>query len=235
MPREAESAESATLVHGPTPRPSPVLAAALTTLVCLTLVAAGIWLTGRWRGLFLVWNLFLAWLPLGFAVLAARPESPRWTRWFWSGLWLIFLPNSPYIFTDLIHVEPRHDTQYWIQLGLVLLFALNGLIVGFLSLHRMQGLVNRHFGPWVGWGLVVLTSGLGAIGVAIGRFLRRNSWDILVQPVELLWNIGRWAMHLPGDRHTALFILLFSLFLFFGYVMFHAMEGSGEASTRCDR
>jgi uncharacterized membrane protein len=115
-----------------------VLAAALTSLACVSLVAAGVWLTGRWRGIFLVWNLALAWIPWGFAVLATRTGIPRGARWLWSVLWLLFFPNSPYIFTDLIHVEPYHDPDYWVLLGVVLLFALNGLIVGFLSLHRMH-------------------------------------------------------------------------------------------------
>ena len=68
-------------------------------------------LIGQFRQLYLVWNLFLAWVPLFFALTAVclahtRPQR-RW--WFFSAAaaWLLFLPNAPYIFTDLVHLAKQ--------------------------------------------------------------------------------------------------------------------------------
>lgn len=209
-------------------RNEPVLAAALSSLVGISIVAVSVLWTRRWTGLFLVWNLILAWLPLGFATLAERPGAARRARWTWGILWLLFFPNAPYIFTDLTHLNPDHDRRFWVELGVVLLFALTGLVVGYLSLHRMQRLVARHYGSWAGWGIVGAAAALGATGVAVGRFLRWNSWDALLHPWRLVIDIGGWLHQLPQDRETALFLFLFTLFLFFGYVMIHSMAALGE-------
>jgi uncharacterized membrane protein len=203
--------------------PSPVVAAGLASLICAGLVSVAVAFTGDLRGFFLIWNLLLAWLPLLFGMLASRPGNSRLSRWIWGMLWLLFFPNAPYIFTDLVHLGSPDEAGFWPKLGIVLLFALTGLVVGYLSLHRMQELVMRHFGVWVSWAVVAVCCLLGSAGVAIGRFLRWNSWDALLQPLRLLQGIGRWFLHLREDQPAAVFLGLFALFLFLGYFMFHAM------------
>jgi len=203
--------------------PSPVVAAGLASVICGGLVMAAMALTGDLRGFFLIWNLLLAWLPLLFGMLASRPGNGRLARWIWGVLWLLFFPNAPYIFTDLVHLGSPDGARFWPNLGIVLLFALTGLVVGYLSLHRMQELVMRHFGVWASWGVVAVCCLLGSAGVAIGRFLRLNSWDALLQPVRLLQGIVRWFLQLREDLSTAVFLGLFALFLFLGYFMFHSM------------
>ncbi len=212
--------------------PRPLVAVAVASLTCVLLVVVAFLLTGRRAGGFLVWNLFLAWLPLGFALLAERPDLRRRDRWGWAVLWVLFFPNAPYIFTDMIHVGPWRDPQVWVELGIVLLFAMTGLVVGFLSLHRMQSLVGRHYGPWAGWGVVAASCVMGAAGVAIGRFLRWNSWDALLRPLQLIKDLLRWMARLPADHHTAIFLGLFTVFLFLSYLMFHSMAALGESQSR---
>jgi uncharacterized membrane protein len=211
-------------------RPKPLPAVAAASLVCVLLVAIAFLSTGRRSGGFLVWNLFLAWLPLGFALLAERPRLERRDRWGWAVLWMLFFPNAPYIFTDLIHVGPPRDPKVWVELGIVLLFAMTALVVGFLSLHRMQQLVARHYGPWAGWSVVALSSMMGAAGVAVGRFLRWNSWDALLRPLHLMQDLWRWLTQLPSDRYTVVFLGLFTLFLFLSYTMFHSMAAVGDGA-----
>src|SRR6266436_556199 len=57
---------------------------------------------------FLIWNRFLAWLPLAFALLACekhqQTSARNWRFFPLAGAWLLFFPNAPYIFTDLIHL-----------------------------------------------------------------------------------------------------------------------------------
>src|SRR5450756_2440321 len=104
----------------------------------------------------LVWNLFLAWLPLLFALLARetfRTEQQKtWRLLGLAGAWFLFFPNAPYILTDLIH------------LTLILLCAFTGLMLGFVSLYFMQAIVARMFGRVAGWLFVALAVGLGSLG-----------------------------------------------------------------------
>src|SRR2546423_12675947 len=52
--------------------------------------------------------LCLAWLPLGFAFFADRFRASRACFLAFGFLWLLFLPNSPYLVTDLVHLKPQH-------------------------------------------------------------------------------------------------------------------------------
>src|SRR5256885_7205198 len=90
----------------------------------------------------LVWNLFLAWLPLGFAFFADRFRASRLCLLSFGFLWLLFLPNSPYLVTDLVHLKPRLHVPFWFDILLVQSFVLTGLLLGFLSLYLMPRLVS---------------------------------------------------------------------------------------------
>ena len=59
---------------------------------------------------FLAWNLFLAWVPFVLALIvydARRRGVAGAGQLVLGGLWLLFLPNAPYIVTDLIHLGAR--------------------------------------------------------------------------------------------------------------------------------
>ena len=141
----------------------PVGTVAFASAVACVLLVARIVLSGNWRQLYLPWNLFLAWLPLLFACLAARADamtaSNRWRFRAHAVAWLLFFPNAPYILTDLWHLPPNIHHRFWGDLVLILLFALNGLVLGFLSLYLMQTLVARRFGWVKGWLFAVAALG----------------------------------------------------------------------------
>src|SRR5436190_15089854 len=113
----------------------PVLALTFASSVTVALVIARIVWTGQIRYGFLVGNLFLAWLPLIFAMLACEHyrNGARQT-WRFAGLagaWLLFFPNAPYIFTDVIHLLYGRYQHFWVDLTLILLCAFTGLVLGF--------------------------------------------------------------------------------------------------------
>lgn len=204
-----------------------MLALLLASATAVGLVTVRIVCTGRWSHGFLVWNLFLAWTPLAFAFLAVLlAETNRKFPGRFLGAataWLLLFPNAPYLFTDLIHLGARHHTLFWVDLVLILVFALTGLMVGFVSLHLMHTVVARQCGARRGWLFVMAVAGLSGWGVYIGRFLRWNSWDVLVQPVALFTDLASWLARVPTHPLTAALPALFALFIFVGYVMFHAL------------
>src|SRR5262245_28029620 len=143
----------------------PLMVVFVASVFGMALVGARIAWTGRWTGLYLPWNLLLAWLPLYFALQACRLEKlgqiRTWRFVAQVGAWLMFFPNAPYILTDLIHLTTRHRHTFWIDLVLILLFAFTGLMLGFLSLFLMQGLVATRWNRAWGWLLVGVAAGLG--------------------------------------------------------------------------
>lgn len=173
-------------------------------LFSVLLVAARIWRSDSLRYASLIWNLFLAWIPYGIAVCVTHRR--RWFRnpmvfYVTVAFWLIFFPNAPYLITDLFHLSQQPGVPLWYDLTLIFSFAWNGLVLGFVSLMHMEQEVQRRHGKRIAWLFSGVVLALGAYGVFLGRYLRWNSWDLLVNPFSLLWHMARMVrhpLHFPG-------------------------------------
>jgi uncharacterized membrane protein len=205
----------------------PLLALAFASAASVALVVARIISTGNLRYGFMVWNLFLAWLPLVFALLACeayQTSSPRHWRFIGlAGAWLLFFPNAPYICTDLIHLTTRYYSHFWVDLTLILLCALTGLVLGFVSLYLMQSVVEQKLGRPASWLFIAAVAALSGFGIYLGRFMRFNSWDVLFRPVQLYRGIGNWVADPLADLNSLAFPFLFAGFLFITYLMLYAL------------
>jgi uncharacterized membrane protein len=195
------------------------------SVICVGLVRFRAAMTGSMDYAFLVWNLFLAWVPFGIAYIIYITSVRR--RWLYvivpasALLWLIFFPNAPYILTDLQHRSSAGgDAPVWYDVILLLWFVFTGLFLGMVSLFLMQEIVRREFGRWFGWGFVLAVAGLSSIGVYMGRFLRWNSWDILGNFSGMAQFTLYYLIH-PTDR-SLIFASLFTSFFLFVYLILYA-------------
>jgi uncharacterized membrane protein len=206
---------------------APMLALMFATTASVVFVLTRIAWTRDLHYGFLVWNLFLAWLPLLFALLARETfrtkQQKTWRLLGLAGAWFLFFPNAPYIFTDLIHLTARFPRFFWTDLTLILLCAFTGLMLGFVSLYFMQAIVARLFGRVAGWLFVALAVGLGSLGIYLGRFLRFNSWDVLLRPGKIYHGLDTWMDGPMINTASAAFLVFFAAFLFITYVMLHAL------------
>jgi uncharacterized membrane protein len=174
---------------------------------------------------FLVWNLFLAWIPLFMAYLAWTLSLGR--KWLFvvipivAFVWLIFLPNAPYIITDFNHLaDPRTDVPIWFDVMMLMWFSWTGLLLGIVSLYLMQDIVRREFGHVAGWVMVFLVSALSGMGVYIGRFIRWNSWDIFTDPAGIAREFAQGSQD-PSLRSIG-FTVIFAGFFLFVYITLYA-------------
>ena len=97
--------------------------------------------TGTITFVFLVWNLFLAFVPYFFSSrLLSRPSwiQSRWKLPVAFIAWVLFIPNAFYILTDLFHLYDSIVVPPWYDLLLIISFAWNGLIMGILSVRQME-------------------------------------------------------------------------------------------------
>jgi uncharacterized membrane protein len=219
----------------------PMLALSFASVVSVVLVVGRIVWTRDTHLSFLIWNLFLAWMPMVFAVLAREHEldgkSPGWRFFAFGTAWLLFFPNAPYIFTDIIHLS-HYYSRFWADLILILINALTGMVLGFLSLYLMQSSVRRRAGEWMSWLFIAAVAMLSGFGICIGRFMRLNSWDVMV-PGKMFHVIGHWTSRTPLG-HSLGFSILFAAFLFVTYLMLYALthlspaqlEPAPEAKTQ---
>jgi uncharacterized membrane protein len=205
----------------------PTIALLFASGVSVALVAAKIVLARKLFFGFLVWNLFLAWVPLVFALLACDQyrQASRSTGRFiaLSAAWLLFFPNAPYIFTDLIHLTGPAHWHYWVDMMLILACAVTGLVIGFVSLYLMQGLVRRRFGWFAGWLFSAVVAGLSGFGIYLGRILRLNSWDVVLRPLKLFRGVGHWIANPWAQPTSPAFPVVFATFLFIAYVMLYGL------------
>lgn len=173
---------------------------------------------------FLVWNLFLAIIPyLISQFMLARSLTVQIPKiWFMFGflIWLLFLPNSPYIITDLVHLHDRSSNLLWLDMFLVFVFALNGLLLGLLSLLDMTQLLHRRYTSKSSSFIIGIVCLLSGYGIFLGRFLRFNSWDIVIKPwtlfLEILGSLNEpkvWLITLAfGGLQWILYQLLRTVF-----------------------
>lgn len=208
---------------------APMAALTFASAVSVAIVITRVLFTGNIRYSFLIWNLFLAWLPLVFAILARDKyrETSTGDRLGWhflglSAAWLLFFPNAPYICTDLVHLTTRFFGHFWVDLAIILSCAFTGLVLGFVSLYLMHSVVAQRYGRLTGWLFVAGVAGLSSFGIYLGRFLRFNSWDVVAQPGKLYQGISAFATG-QSHPHQLAFLVLFATFLFLAYLMLYAL------------
>jgi uncharacterized membrane protein len=191
-----------------------------------TIFSVAVWrvrseVSGTVHYAFLIWNLFLAWIPFLIAYFTYAVSLSK--KWIYviipiaAFLWLIFFPNAPYILTDFQHLAGVwRDVPVWYDVMLLIWFAFTGLLLGMVSLFLMQEIIRREFGRWAGWGFVIVVAGLSSTGIYMGRFLRWNSWDILRNPTGIaLYTFER--VQDPSLQSIG-FTSLFAIFFLFLYV-----------------
>lgn len=205
-------------VTGKSKREELLLTLLLSSGVSAFLLGARLAATGSLRFWFLIWNLFLAWIPLGIVfLLRINLKKKPWRDWQNIGLtiaWLAFLPNSFYIISDLIHIQSSGEVGLLYDVALVTSFVLNGLLLGYCSLfvmHRMLLVRMKASEAHIIVGLVLL---LSSFAIYLGRFLRWNSWDIILSPAGLLFDVSDRFIN-PADHQqtyivTGVFFILLS-------------------------
>ena len=203
-----------------------VAALALLTLFTLAMLAARMAYTGTNGHGWLVWNLFLAWIPFTLALVLyerARVGAPLRVLVPLGLLWLVFFPNAPYLVTDLKYAGAgggRIPVLYD-----VLLFsagAWTGLLLGLTSLFLVHMAVRRFVGTLNAWALVVAVLALSSFGIYLGRVQRWNSWDVVANPVPLGAQLLQGLAHpLDYPRPLALTVLL-TAFLLTSYLVLYS-------------
>lgn len=181
-------------------------------------------LTHSFFYLFLVWNLFLAVIPFTITTyLVSIPKLNKIGFVVWCSVWLLFLPNAPYIITDLLHLKIGSNHLLWLDVLVVSSFALNGLLMFSLSLLDMETLLNHYLKRKITKFVMIFILFLSGFGVYLGRFLRYNSWEILRHPLNLFNDIFNIIL-LPNLHLEAwLFTFLFGVFLSIGFWIFKVL------------
>jgi uncharacterized membrane protein len=203
---------------------------------CAALLLVRGWYAHGLRFRFLAWNLVLAVVPALAAAAMARADRRRQTVLvaLWGVVWLLFLPNAPYLITDLVHLQPRPPVPYWFDIGIFAAFAGAGVLAAFSSFGDVQRVASRRFGRWAGWAVVGMASFAAGFGIELGRMGRWNSWDVLTQPGDLLREVLARVVDPWAHPRAFAVAMLYGSVLLFGYVAVRVLvsergRGASEA------
>jgi len=162
---------------------------------------------------FLVWNLFLAFIPYLFIsylktqITIQKRRIKTFTLLF---LWLLFLPNSFYILTDLIHLSQSSNHLFWFDLVVISSYALIGFTLGIISLIEFENIIKTCTSPLITNLIMPVICFLCGIGIYLGRILRYNSWDIISDPLEIV----RAIFLAVTSAHALLFSFYFGVYIY---------------------
>lgn len=203
-----------------------LLALTLASLFCVALVVARAVATETAVFAWLVWNLFLAWVPFVLALVVydgRRRGTSAKVLVPLSLLWLVFFPNAPYILTDFVHLEQDLVAPVWFDALMFASFAFTGLLLGYASLYLMQAVVRARYGVLAGWAAAIGALAVSSVGIYLGRFVRVNSWDVVANP-DFLLGIARLRLEDPlGNPKLIAVALLFSAFLTVTYIVVYSL------------
>ena len=197
------------------------------------------------HGDWMAWNTLLAMVPLFLATRLFRADGKPHTRsarwWLGAAVFVAFLPNAPYVLTDVVHLFADIRTSRHTDLevlGLVVPLYLAFFAVGFgcyvLSLQRLRLhlAVTAPALPW--WIVASALHALCAVGLYLGRVLRFNSWDIVVSPGRLLGTADTLTDAYPLATMLVTFVALVVLTAMFE-VLLDATERRVRATVAVGR
>ncbi|WP_040484404.1 DUF1361 domain-containing protein [Lyngbya aestuarii] len=141
-------------------------------------------------------------------------------RW-WLGIlvFILFLPNAPYVLTDVIHLidQIRQGYSVWIiSLALIpqyLVFMFIGFEAYVLSLIYLDRYLDQQGWKQNRWMAELTIHALCAVGIYLGRFQRFNSWDIITSPDVLMRSlVDHLLNHRPLLVMSVTFVVLSVLY-----------------------
>jgi len=164
--------------------------------ICALLLMARVKITGSFFFLFLVWNLFLAGIPYGITLALQTSRKSTKSSWILIptvGFWLLFLPNTPYLISDLQHLRHSSTDMVWFDALLLMAFTIYALFIFYLTVRDMQKIISHKVKYLNIFTISIFI--LCGFGIYLGRFLRWNSWDIIQNPLELIQDIWGLIRH----------------------------------------
>ena len=196
------------------------------SIICGLMVLVKYVLVGSGVYFYLIWNLFLSWIPYGISlIMDTICHSKRMTRkglllFILGAVWLLFYPNAPYMITDFIHLQQHGGFLIWYDLAVFTLFIWTSFLLGYMSIYLVFRMISTKFNPFWGGIFVFIVLYISSYAIYLGRFMRWNSWDILANPIALLISMLQ-NLNYQSVIFSILFGTILTLIYGFLYIMSH--------------
>ena len=206
--------------------------AALGSITMTLFLLFRIFYTGEDKYLYLVWNVILAWVAWALGVwflYLVRTKTQLWKKWVLFIGWLVFLPNTYYILSDMVHPVLNYDkipgfhganfgmvpegTMILFDISLVGLAVWVGWYLGVVSLLDVRRYLSSRFGGFRANVLTQLIIAASAFAIYLGRTPRLNTWDILVRPLYVVQTALTPLLHPVRESDAFAMTILFTVLI----------------------
>jgi uncharacterized membrane protein len=190
------------------------LALGVASLVSVALWGVAALRNHSWDLAYLSWNLFLAWIPLLLMLWLEKVLRRKvWSSWqalLITVAFVSFLPNTFYLTTDVIHLQevPRVDLIF--DVVMFMSFILNAFLLGLISVFMFHIELRKRLTVAKSWSLLGALLLIVSFAIYIGRDLRWNTWDILLNPASILFEVSDRL--LAPTQHPELFSITLGFF-----------------------
>lgn len=186
----------------------------ITCFISILLLIGRILFSDSYRFVFLIWNLVLAAVPAILAWwLIERLKTRSWLAWqqiLISTAVIAFLPNTFYLITDFVHLRQTSEASLYFDVVMLSSYVFNGMVLGFITIYLLHREFIRRVGENRALGVVMFIFLLASFATYLGRFTRFNTWDILLRPAGLLFDVSDRFVN--PTQHTDTFIATATLF-----------------------
>lgn len=173
---------------------------------------------------YILWNILLAFIPFlisSILLFYSEKNKLNQTLFVIGGIvWLIFLPNAPYIVTDLIHIGVVKGVPVLYDSVLLFTSAWAGLLLGMNSIYHIEKILLSKYSKKITNFIILVVILFASFGIYLGRFLRFNSWDFFTNHSSLLSSV--WKIFTQSNNYINVYIytILFFFFIYMSFISF---------------
>ncbi|MFH7242163.1 MAG: DUF1361 domain-containing protein [Spirulina sp.] len=150
---------------------------------------------------------------------ARRP----WLWWLGVVVFITFLPNAPYLLTDIIHLirgTRVGEIPTWVIALVFVPIHATAIVLGFEAyvisiLNLAYFLKQQGAKAWI-LPMELTIHLLCAVGIYLGRFIRFNSWDLVTDPLDVITDT---LNILTSKRPLAVIVVTFIILTVFYWLM----------------
>ena len=167
-------------------------------------------------------NLRSGFVPLVTAYLIYKfyPKLKPWLFYIGAFIWFIFYPNSPYMVSDIIHVNANPDYVF-IDALVIYSLGLLSIYYGLLSVKIMYQVFKKRFGKGKARAIITFAMVMACVAFVIGRVppvlysheIYTDPWKVITVTWEHFFPIGEnimnyWLMLLFGGIQAILLVMM---------------------------
>jgi len=185
---------------------------------------------------YILWNTILGAIPFFlcytmFSFQKLKNKVKKVYQLFFFIIWLVFLPNAPYILTDIRHINGfcanTVDDICAVNAWMIAFFFIYGLfawILYYYTLAQMIVFIKTHFSCRFSKYFPIIISPIISLGLLLGLIDRLNTWDIIFRPGFVIKSSLAYFSFIDNIINLFVFTVCLLIMYYLGRLLFQPIE-----------